>query len=276
MIKGTSSSSSSRISRKRKAPSPPKSIHQNLHDFCSDPYKLTRTMMRPTDTLPSTGMDILIVGNVVCAKSCQILADALLRNKLDTSSSCANIKNPGKRTSVSKNTCSFHSTLGSCLRARHVRISKALPLLDDDGPRVDFVVLVISVRDRTCLDYLRACSRNLHADYFIYKRCVIVLVDADDSKLDKSAISHQDLRSLLLSSSTSSRSSSSSSGGSASRCRRLFLDQHHKLGYASVFRMDGENENNCAYVSRMILKLVKVGCRQTGSLSPLFSTTLLL
>jgi len=233
--------------------------------------------MRPTDTLPSTGMDILIVGNVVCAKSCQILADALLRNKVDTSSSCANIKNPGKRTGVSKNTSSFHSTLGSCLRARHVRISKALPLLDGDGPRVDFVVLVISVRDRTCLDYLRACSRNLHADYFIYKRCVIVLVDADDIKLDKSAISHQDLRSLLLSSSSSSRSSSSSSSSSsASRCRRLFLDQHHKLGHASVFRMDGENENNCANVSRMILKLVKLGCRQTGSLSPLFSTTLLL
>lgn len=137
--------------------------------------------MKPIHFLPSTGSDVLLVG---ARTLCQPLANALVRCKFGTNEhSIQSSYMKGSGTNINKRKLSSsRMTVTYSLNARHIRLTQTLPLDSSGGisfPRVDFVVIVVSVRDVRCFDFLRQCIAGLHSDYLL-SRCAIVALHTID------------------------------------------------------------------------------------------------
>ena len=156
--------------------------------------------MRPTDILPSTGIDILIVGNGACKEASHSLASALVRCKVENGHDMNFLQNYRENSSWRhKNLAGFSETqsLHAYLNARHIRITQTFPIRinEEHCPRVDFISIIISVRDAQCLDNLRMYINHIHSDFFTFRRCALIIAGANDRQ--KYAVPVEDIRSLF-------------------------------------------------------------------------------
>mmetsp|Transcript_3177 Transcript_3177/g.4984 ORF Transcript_3177/g.4984 Transcript_3177/m.4984 type:complete len:322 (+) Transcript_3177:54-1019(+) len=212
--------------------------------------------MTPMHSLPSTGSDVLLVG---ARTLCHPLANALVRCKFGSSeneSQSTSVK--GKDSSMNKRKLSSsRMTVTYSLNARHVRLTQTLPLDSNSEvsfPRVDFIVIVLSVRDVKCFDFLRECIASLHSDYLL-NRCAIVVLHTMDRAMY--GVPNSEVRDLLSPNESSRKS--------------IFAEHFQKVSTLPVFPMNENDDDSCAVVARMLLQSVKLCSRGRSGVSPLFS-----
>ena len=175
-------------------------IKSNDSDNDSNSGKQNRKRIRPTQTLPSTGLDVLLVGNQTCNAACHTLASAILRCNIDDDD---NILHGSRKdeASVLKSRIDVDdvSSMRSCLKARHVQMTESLMLSPNvpsqSHPRADLIVVMVSARDPLCIETLQKSIKLIHRDYFLLGRTSFVLVHTHDK--DKYAVAQDCVQSLL-------------------------------------------------------------------------------
>lgn len=167
-------------------------------------------MLRPTDTLPSTGLDILLVGPTLL---CQPIAEMILQSPSDLENS----KHQTEYTLPTSILDDHDNFLRMAISAKHVRMTPHLPIPAGFGlnqkdssdeknkkeriahhPRVDYIVFVVSLTDATTLTTLEsAVSKFIHEDYIYLRRIAIVVLHSENPSQFANYHSSPDLVNVL-------------------------------------------------------------------------------
>ena len=251
--------------------------------------------MRPTDNLPLTGLDILLVGPTTF---CQTIAETIILPE---------DSNKKKKRKLPFETCFTNENfLSSALRAKHVRMTTHFPIGDNDNEhmrkhmkdnkhknnethpsdtRVDFIVFVVSLRDATTLSTLESSIKNhIHDDYIYLRRVAIITIHSEYQEKFTSYPNNPILVSILAQAGHVPNMKTKSNATKTKRRRMLnvkpesqtLMDypcvvpsskviEYIQSGCIPIFKCNLENSSSLLHVSTMICQYAKLSKRAVNN-----------